>query len=82
VDQVLKRQCKYKLQNCCSNNKAEQIPILNSLEELTPLSDCNTRTVAIYTDSKLTLASLRNNLIHGPLIVEIQNKVRQLMMQN
>jgi len=23
VDQVLKRQCKYKLQNCCSNNQAE-----------------------------------------------------------
>jgi hypothetical protein len=37
VDQVLKRQCKYKLQNCCSNNQAEQIAILKSLEELTSL---------------------------------------------
>jgi ribonuclease HI len=82
VDQVLKRQCKYKLQNCCSNNQAEQIAILKSLEELTSLSDHNARTVAIYTDSKVTLASLRNNFIHSPLIEEIRNKVRQLMTQN
>jgi ribonuclease HI len=82
VDQVLKRQCKYKLQNCCSNNQAEQIAILKSLEELTTLSDNSGRTVAIYTDSKVTLASLRNNLMHSPLIVEIRNNVRQLMMQN
>ena len=71
VDQVLKKQCKYKLQSCCSNNQAEQIAILKSLEELTSLSDHNARTVAIYTDSKVTLASLRNNFIHSPLIEEI-----------
>ena len=53
-----------------------------SLEELTSLSNHNTRTVAIYTDSKVTLDSVRNNFIHSPLIEEIQNKVRQLMMQN
>jgi ribonuclease HI len=82
VDQVLKRQYKYKLQNCCSNNQAEQVAILMSLEQLTSLSDHNERTVAIYTDSKVTLASLRNNSIHSPLIAEIRNKVQQLMMQN
>jgi ribonuclease HI len=82
VEQVLKRQCKYKLQNCCSNNQAEQTAILKSLEELTLLADHNERTVAIYTDSKVTLASMRNNFIHSPLIVEIRNTVRQLMMQN
>jgi len=43
-DQVLKKQCKYKLQNCCSNNQAEQIAILKSLEELTSLSDHNANT--------------------------------------
>lgn len=57
VDQVLKKQCRYKLQNCCSNNEAEQVAVLKSLEELTSLSDHNARTVAIYTDSKVTLAS-------------------------
>ena len=82
VDQVLKKQCKYKLQNCCSNNEAKQIAILKSLEELTSLSDHNARTVARYTDSKMTLASLRNNFIHSPLIEEIRHKVRQLMTQN
>jgi ribonuclease HI len=55
---------------------------LKSLEELTSLSDHNERTAAVYTDSKVTLASLRNNSIHSPLIEEIRNKVRQLTMQN
>jgi ribonuclease HI len=82
VDQVLKRQCKYKLHNCCSYNQAEKIAILKSLEELTSLSDLNERKVAIYTDNKVTLASLRNNSIHNPLIEEIRNKFRQLTTQN
>jgi ribonuclease HI len=82
VDQVLKRLCQYKLQNYCSNNQAEQIALLMSLEELTSLSDHNGRRVAIYTDSKVTLDSLRNNSIHSPLILEIRNKFRQLIMQN
>jgi len=82
VDQVLKNQCKYKLQNCCSNNQAEQIAILNSLAELTSLSDHKARTVAIYTDSKVTLASLRNNFIQSRFIGEIRHKVRQLITQN
>jgi len=55
---------------------------LKSLEELTSLSDHSGRTVAVCTDSKVTLASLRNNSIHSPLNVEIRNKVRELMMQN
>jgi len=75
MDQVLKGLCKYKLQNGCSNNQAEQVAILKSLEELTSLSDHNKRKAAIYTDSKVTLTSLRNNFLHTPLIVEIRNKV-------
>jgi ribonuclease HI len=82
VDQVLKRQCKYKLHNYFSNNQAEQIAIFMSLEELTSLSDHNDRTVAIYTDSKWTLASVRNNSIHSRLIEETRNKFRQLKVQN
>ena len=82
MDQVLQRRCKYKLQNCCSNNQAEQIAILKSLEELTSLPDHNGKTVAIYTDSSVTLASLRNTSIHSPLIEHICNKTRQLMMEN
>jgi len=55
---------------------------LKSLEERISLSNHNTGTVAIYTDSKVTLAFLTNNFIHSPLIEDIRNKVRQLMAQN
>jgi ribonuclease HI len=79
---VLRRQCKYKLHYCCSNSQAEQIAILKALDELTSHTDHNERTVAIYTGSKVTLASLRNNFIHSPLRGEIQTKVHQLMNQN
>ena len=82
VNQALRRQGKYKLHNSCSNNQAEQVAILKALDELASHSDHNGGTVAIYTDSKVTLASLRNNFIHSPLIVAIRNKVRQLMDQN
>jgi ribonuclease HI len=82
VNQVLRRKCKYKLHNCCSNNQPKQIAILKALDELTSHTDHNERTVDIYTDSKVTLASLRNNFIHSPLIVEIQTKIHQLMNQN
>ena len=78
MDRVLRRQCKYKLHNICANNQAEEIAILKSLGELTSLSDHNERKAAIYTDSKVTLASLRNNFIHSPLIVEIRNKFDNL----
>jgi hypothetical protein len=59
TDKTLVRKCRYKLQDCCSNNHAEQIVILKSLALLPTLEDHNTRTVAIYADSKVTLASLK-----------------------
>jgi len=61
-DKRLVRQCKYRLQNCCSNNQAEQIAILKSLEQLPHIEDLGSRIVAIYTDSRVTLALLKNNL--------------------
>jgi ribonuclease HI len=56
MDKKLRRQCKYKLNSICSNNQAEQIAILESLEELTSLSDCNEKKAAIYTDSKVSFS--------------------------
>jgi ribonuclease HI len=70
VNQAFGSHCKYKLHHCCSNNQAEQIAILEALDELASYTDHSERTVAIYTDSKVTLASLRNNFIHSPLIVD------------
>jgi ribonuclease HI len=82
TDKRLVRQYKYRLQNHRSNNQAEQIAILKSLEQLPSISDQTNRIVAIYTDSKVTLASLKNNNIHSFLIEEIRNKVRNLTKQN
>jgi len=82
VDQELIKRCKYKLGSCCTNNQAEQLAILKSLEELSFLPDHKDRTVAIYTDSQVTLDSLRNNSIHTPIIGEIRKKVQQLTTQN
>ena len=82
MDKRLVRKCKYKVQDCCSNNQAEQIAILKSLELLPTLEYHNTRTVAIYTESKVTLASLKNSSIHSFLTEEIRNMVGRLTMLN
>jgi ribonuclease HI len=63
TEQVVK-QCKYKLQNCCSNNQAEQIAILKTLEQLPKLDD--------PTCSKVTIDSLKNHSRHSFLIEEIR----------
>ena len=70
----LVKQGKYQLQRCCSNNQAEQIGILKALE-LPKLDDPTDRTVAIFTDSKVMLDSLKNYSMHSFLIEEIRNKV-------
>jgi hypothetical protein len=62
TDKRLVKQYKYRLQNHCSNNQAEQIAILKSLEQLPSIADQTNRNVAIYTDSKVTLASLKTIL--------------------
>jgi ribonuclease HI len=45
------------------------------LEEISLLPDHKDRTVAIYTDSQVTLDSLRDNSIHTPIITEIRRKL-------
>jgi len=60
-EQVVK-QCKYKLQKCCSNNQAEQIAILKTLEQVPTLDDRTGRIVAIFTDNKVTIESLKKSL--------------------
>jgi ribonuclease HI len=80
TDKTLVRQYKYKLQDFCLNNQAEQIAILKSLELLPTLGGHNPRTVVIYTDSKVTLAALKNNSIHSFLTEKIRNMVRHLTL--
>jgi len=78
----LERICKYRLRNHYSNNQAEQIAILKALEQLPSLPDQTNRNVAIYTVSKVTLDSLKNNTINSELIQEIRNMLRNLKQQN
>jgi len=70
-DKRLDRKCKYRLQNHCCKNQAEQIVILKSLEPLLSSPDQMNRTVAIYTESKLTLHTITRYTIHSELIEEI-----------
>ena len=56
------RKCKYRIQNHCSNNQAEQVAILKVLEQFLSLPHPTNETVAINTDSKVTLDSLKNIL--------------------
>jgi len=81
VDQVLKEQCKYKLQTAFQTIKPK-IANLETLDEVTFLSHHTTRTVVIYIDSKMTLRSLRKIFIHSHLTEDTRHKVRQLMTQN
>ena len=62
VNGKLVHQLKFKLHGHCSNNQAEQIAVLKVLEKLEELQDGqdNDKSVAIYTDSKITLDLLQN----------------------
>jgi ribonuclease HI len=53
------------------------------MEHLQTLLDRNSndRTVAIYTDSKVTLDSLKNNYTHSSIIEQIRNNVRHFTEQ-
>jgi predicted ATP-grasp superfamily ATP-dependent carboligase len=75
-------QCKHKLCSYCSNNQAEQTAILKALEQLQEIETPTGGRAAIYTDSKVTIHSLKNHVIHGFLIEKIRKKIRHLAMLN
>jgi len=53
-------QLKFKLDNRCSNNQAEQLATVKALEaiEAQQVNHNKKKTVVIYTDSKITLDSI------------------------
>jgi ribonuclease HI len=77
VKDELKAQHRYKLDNRCSNNQAEQLAIIKVLE-LTPeinIEENTPRTIGIYTDSRITIDSLKNANNHGSLTEEIRKRI-------
>ena len=75
MDQELRKRCKYKLGGRCTNKQAEQLAILKSLDELPEIHDQKNKTAAMYTDSQVTLDSLKNTSIHTPIISGYKEKI-------
>ena len=63
MEKTLKNSANISYKTDVQTIKPNTIEILKSLEELISLSNHNTRKVAIYLDSKVTLAFLTNNFI-------------------
>ena len=77
-------QIKFKLDNRCSNNQAEQLAIIKALETIGTISieESNPHTPTVYTDSRLTIDSIRNPDNHAYLIEEIRRSVAKLQGSN
>ena len=65
---------KFKLNHRYSNNQAEQLAILKTLDLINyfETADNNPRTIGIYTDSRIANDSLKNASNHNYLIEEIR----------
>jgi len=71
-------QLKYELAERCSNNQTEQLAIAKALEKIQNLSylQGNQRSVAIHTDSKITLDAIANPRNHQNLVEQIRHDIR------
>jgi ribonuclease HI len=81
---VLMEQLKFKLDNRCSNNQAEQLAIVKALEVIESQQENHNehRRAVIYTDSKITLDSIRNAKNHNHLEEEIRKRAVTLKKKN
>ena len=68
----------------CSNNQAENIPIIKALGTIATLNipENNLRTAKVYTDSRVILDSLQSPRNHAYLIEEIRKRVANLQESN
>jgi ribonuclease HI len=68
----------------CSNNQAEQLTIAKALEKIQDFSHFqeNKRSVAILTDSKITLDATANPRNHTNLVEHIRDEIRRLENDN
>ena len=72
VGKELAVQSKFKLDNRCSNNQAEQLAILKALEaiESIEITDNSSRSATIFTDSRISIDSLKNANNHSYQVEE------------
>jgi ribonuclease HI len=81
---LLTEQLKFKLDNRCSNNQVEQLAIVKALEaiEKQQVNHTEHRTAVIYTDSKITMDSIRRTKNHNHLVEEIRKRSVTLYKKN
>ena len=68
---------KYKLNNRCTNNQAEQLAIIKALQHPVNIH-AEVKTATVYTDSRMTLDSLKNTNIHTALVEEIRQELTEM----
>jgi ribonuclease HI len=70
-------QLKYKLDNRCCKNQAEQLAIAKALEaiETTDIEENSPRTAAIITDSRIASDTIKNVNNHSYPIEEIRKRL-------
>jgi ribonuclease HI len=80
----LKAQIKFKLDNSCSNNQAEQLAIAKALEviDAIDIAENSPHTIAIFTDNRSTNDSLKNVNNHCHLIEKIRKRISSLERTN
>jgi ribonuclease HI len=71
----------YRLNKRCTNNQTEQLAILSALK-YTENIKMEDKTATIYTDSQMTLDSLKSNTNHTFLIEEIRKKLAKMRTTN
>ena len=81
---VLTEQLKFKQDDRCTNNQAEQLAIVKALEaiETQQVKQNEHRTAVIYTDSRITLDAIRSAKSHNHLVEEIRKRAVTLYKRN
>jgi ribonuclease HI len=83
-DKQLSFQLKYKLAEKCSNNQAEQLAIAKALDKMKDLHQLqgNQRSVAIHTDSTVSLDAIANSSNNKNLVELIRKEIGRLENNN
>jgi ribonuclease HI len=81
---LLAEQLKFKLDDRCSNNQAEQLAIVKELEviEMQQVKNNESGTAVIYRDRKITLDSIRSAENHEHFVEEIRKRTVTLNKKN